>query len=585
MRRTAVAIALFLSTATLYAQKTGSYFRRDAYGERPYVAAPKLATQTAVLPAVTLPAAVTSATEQLEAIRQWNAAGRTPAKNGFVRSTIDEVSVLISPKVAMKAGVFAAGRGYMTASARGVIWSCAFKVEQAHSLRLHLENVSLPEGALLWVYGTGDAPTVFGSELIDDNKSMWTPSVEGDTVHLEVEAPSGSTATFVVRELIEIVRLASDIEASDSACLVDVACVSSSTFPALDKIKNATAQLSFVKPDGSYVCTGGLISDSTHTGTPYLLTANHCISESTVATTVEARWNYARSACEGPAPSYNSATRTSGATLLAASANSDFSLLRLNSVPGGRWFLGWDARASTLTSGLLLYRVSHPFPDDRLVPQPQAWTESFLDVVVSTCSGAPRSRFIYGTNTRGATWGGSSGSPVVYMGGGDAFIVGQLFGGCGPTEATDCDPREANVEGSLASTYPSIAQWIDPGSGVTPDPCVPSDKKLCLADGRFAVTARWTANGTSGDGSGVKLSGDTGYFWFFQSTNVEMVVKVLNTCTFSTPRFWVFAGGLTNVNVVLTVTDTKNGTVKTYTNPAGTAFQPVQDTNAFSTCP
>jgi hypothetical protein len=42
---------------------------------------------------------------------------------------------------------------------------------------------------------------------------------------------------------------------------------------------------------------------------------------------------------------------------------------------------------------------------------------------------------------------------------------------------------------------------------------------------------------------------------------------------------------LTNVNVVLTVRDTKNGAVKTYTNPQGVAFQPVQDTAAFATCP
>jgi hypothetical protein len=42
---------------------------------------------------------------------------------------------------------------------------------------------------------------------------------------------------------------------------------------------------------------------------------------------------------------------------------------------------------------------------------------------------------------------------------------------------------------------------------------------------------------------------------------------------------------LTNVEVTLRVTDTRNGTVQTYFNPLGTAFQPVQDTSAFATCP
>ncbi len=62
-----------------------------------------------------------------------------------------------------------------------------------------------------------------------------------------------------------------------------------------------------------------------------------------------------------------------------------------------------------------------------------------------------------------------------------------------------------------------------------------------------------------------------------------MVTKVVTGCPVNN-RYWVFAGGLTNVNVVMTVTDTQTGTVKTYVNPQGTAFQPIQDTNAFA-CP
>ena len=48
--------------------------------------------------------------------------------------------------------------------------------------------------------------------------------------------------------------------------------------------------------------------------------------------------------------------------------------------------------------------------------------------------------------------------------------------------------------------------------------------------------------------------------------------------------FWVFASGLTNVGVTLTVTDTATGQSRPYTNPVGTAFVAVQDTGAFSTC-
>jgi hypothetical protein len=115
--------------------------------------------------------------------------------------------------------------------------------------------------------------------------------------------------------------------------------------------------------------------------------------------------------------------------------------------------------------------------------------------------------------------------------------------------------------------------------------CVASDTTLCLATSRFAVSATWRASdGSSGNGSAVPLTSDTGYFWFFGSSNVEVVIKVLNGCGLS-QRYWVFAAGLTNVNVVLTIRDTVTGMVKTYTNPINTAFQPIQDTNAFATCP
>ncbi len=59
---------------------------------------------------------------------------------------------------------------------------------------------------------------------------------------------------------------------------------------------------------------------------------------------------------------------------------------------------------------------------------------------------------------------------------------------------------------------------------------------------------------------------------------------MLDACALN-QRYWVFAGGLTDVRTVITVTDTERNVVKTYFNPQGVAFQPVQDTSAFATCP
>ena len=94
----------------------------------------------------------------------------------------------------------------------------------------------------------------------------------------------------------------------------------------------------------------------------------------------------------------------------------------------------------------------------------------------------------------------------------------------------------------------------------------------------------WQTNaGSSGNAQVVALTSDTGYLWFFNSVNVEVVIKVLNACAVNS-KFWVFAGGLTNVKVTIHVTDTQTGAANTYINPQNTPFQPLQDTSAFA-CP
>jgi hypothetical protein len=115
--------------------------------------------------------------------------------------------------------------------------------------------------------------------------------------------------------------------------------------------------------------------------------------------------------------------------------------------------------------------------------------------------------------------------------------------------------------------------------------CKADAQTLCMDSGRFEVQATFAdSSGQAGQAQAVTLSDDTGYLWFFAPTNVEAVVKVIDGCGLG-GHYWVFAGGLTNVRVVLTVTDTKTKTVKKYTNPQNAPFQPIQDTSAFATCP
>jgi streptogramin lyase len=145
----------------------------------------------------------------------------------------------------------------------------------------------------------------------------------------------------------------------------------------------------------------------------------------------------------------------------------------------------------------------------------------------------------------------------------------------------------AGPDGNLWFTeYGSLTDKIGRITTALAAPCVVDSRSLCLNNSRFHVSADWRvpSNGTSGQGTAVPLTGDTGYFWFFTPANIEVVVKVLNGCSVG-GHYWVFAGGLTNVQVTLTVTDAQTGETKPYTNPDGTAFRPVEDTAAFATCP
>jgi hypothetical protein len=120
---------------------------------------------------------------------------------------------------------------------------------------------------------------------------------------------------------------------------------------------------------------------------------------------------------------------------------------------------------------------------------------------------------------------------------------------------------------------------------LTAGSCRPDPFTLCFGNGRFQVTTGWRRpDGSSGAGEAVPITDDSGYFWFFDAGNIEVVAKVLDGCGVN-GRYWVLAGGLTNVEVALVVTDTKTGDTQTYRNAAGTAFAPIQDTAALATCP
>jgi hypothetical protein len=113
-----------------------------------------------------------------------------------------------------------------------------------------------------------------------------------------------------------------------------------------------------------------------------------------------------------------------------------------------------------------------------------------------------------------------------------------------------------------------------------PPPCGDATT-LCLNAQRFTVSVIWSSDGgaTLHAGTAIAMSGDTGYFWFFDSANVELVVKVLDGRAIN-GKFWVFYGSLSDVSYTITVTDTVTHAQRTYTNPQG-HMASAADTSAF----
>lgn len=145
----------------------------------------------------------------------------------------------------------------------------------------------------------------------------------------------------------------------------------------------------------------------------------------------------------------------------------------------------------------------------------------------------------------------------------------------------------AAVDFAGSSTAETVEVYVDDAFFYSDANCVTTADRLCLG-GRFLVYGDWAApsQGTQGYMHAMPATADSGLFWFFSQDNLEIFAKVLNACGPAlNNRFWVFASGLTNVQVHMHVDDIVGGQTREYDNDDGTAFAPVQDTNAFATCP
>ena len=114
------------------------------------------------------------------------------------------------------------------------------------------------------------------------------------------------------------------------------------------------------------------------------------------------------------------------------------------------------------------------------------------------------------------------------------------------------------------------------------DVCVEDLNTLCLGEGgRFRVRIDWeTRDGLTGEGKRATLqTDDTGTFYFFDPTNIEMMVKAVDGRQ-DNGRLWIFYGSATDVIFEMTVTDVQTSLFKIYSKALG-ELASVGDTTAF----
>jgi len=204
-----------------------------------------------------------------------------------------------------------------------------------------------------------------------------------------------------------------------------------------------------------------------------------------------------------------------------------------------------------------------------------------VSVAFATADGTAIAGSDYQTTTGTLSWGnGDSADKTIQV-----PIVGDTIEETSETFTANLSaPTGGAAIGTPASATVTIAD-----DDITCDPCVADATTLCLAGGsgnpaRFRVRVTWTDFvGGTGPGLAVPFTADSGFFYFFDPLNVELLVKMVNACSFNN-HYWLYNAAASNVGLTYQVRDTVACQDRTVTNPVGT-FASNGDIEFFATCP
>ena len=370
----------------------------------------------------------------------------------------------------------------------GMIGALSVTSPPATGLRLGVLVHRMPTNAVLRFYrqDSDSAYEISGAEILaslkrnfdagdasDEARTFWSPYFEGEQITLEVELPLGispDALEFAVPRVSHFVspplaasRANLEKIGQSASCEVDVSCNSAWNYES-----NATAMMLFVQSGSSYECSGTLLNSRAADFTPYFLSANHCISSQTVASTLETRWFYRSASCNSGVLSADYQRLAGGARLLYASPVTDTSFMKLNSTPpSGTSYAGW--LGSPPTPGTPVADIHHPRGDLQKISSGnlQAYRDCTDTVLGSfSCAAATQAsgEFLNVTFTSGTTEGGSSGSGLFAIIGGNHYLIGQLRGG----DSSCTNQGGTNIFGRFDLAYSTaLYQWLDAGLSYT----------------------------------------------------------------------------------------------------------------------
>lgn len=334
------------------------------------------------------------------------------------------------------------------------VWVLYFNCKTALSMSVFLSTFDVPEGAELFVYNADKSVVrgAFNAYNNTDGDGFAIAEIKGGSYIVEYNEPLD--AAFQGGVIIESVikSYANFATKSLPSGSVGINCDAGAEF---QNEKRAVARIIYRSGSYSYYCSGSLINNTEMDGTPYFLTANHCISNQTEANSLITYFNYENSTCGSD--DANESQTISGATLRATSTYTDFTILKLSENPPMEYmpfFLGWDASGDVPQMGTSIH---HPegspkcisIDEDPLVSYDQyaTWDDNFI----SDPNTHWQSSYEIGNDK-----GGSSGCPILNE---NHLIVGQLHGG----------NDDISLWGKLSlswdkntSSASQIKYWLDP---------------------------------------------------------------------------------------------------------------------------